>query len=812
MGSSEGFEQTLTGARSMHRLLARFLMLSGLLLVSPAPSVAQDTLEAGVAEPPSVPDTPPVAGDSLDIDAAPLPSLRGHTGPVRAVAFSPDGSILASLGKDGTIKLWSTSDWTLLHTLEEEICYPVCFTFTPDGEFLASVGRRKSGDILLWRVSDGTMERILPGRLNKWIWSVAYSPDGSIIAAGAEQSISIWQASDSAYARELIGHRGPVHGVAFSPDGTALASGSYDYTVRFWSVSNGELVGILSEHGDIVTDVAFSPNDLVVASASADSSVKLWRPMDQAPVLTLENHSGRVNSVAFSPDGSIVASAGEDGNVRLWQTSNGRLLHDLTGDSGPIAGIAISPDGTILASAGRESAIGLWGLEGVPGPSAIQRTRPIFSPQVVLSVSFREASGEKLLNPEEEGSLLLSVANRGKGPAHDVRISVESQVSVQGLSLGEPDTIDVLNPGETEQLTIALQAGSDMIDSEARVKIQAFEANGFDSDSLIFSFKTSAAAPVQVAAAAKETAPEDRASGRKGNEEISATDQSHSSIDVDVNILETDIDNPTGVAVVIGNQKYTNRDLPEVEYANRDAEVVREYLTKTFGYHEENIIYKADATLSDFETIFGTTENRQGSLYDLVKSMRSNPDTLHDIFIFYSGHGVPNDEDRSRYLAPVDCGPLQISNSMYPLKRLVSSLSRIPIRSVTIVIDAAFSGKSEKGEILPLRGPAPQPLDPLTFTLPNGVMFVSAGDDEIASRYADKQHGLFTYLFLKAVGGEADPNRDDQVTAQEILGFMNDFSTGIPSHMDKIDFTRKQTPQMHTTNPQQVIVRFEEEW
>ncbi|HIE30339.1 TPA: hypothetical protein EYP66_24025, partial [Candidatus Poribacteria bacterium] len=125
-------------------------------------------------------------------------------------------------------------------------------------------------------------------------------------------------------------------------------------------------------------------------------------------------------------------------------------------------------------------------------------------------------------------------------------------------------------------------------------------------------------------------------------------------IDVDVNIPETSMNNPNAIAVVIGNRDYQNKNVPKVAYAIRDATVMKDYLIKTFGFKEGNILFHENATQAQFNSLFGTEKEYKGRLFDLVKPEKS------DVFIYYSGHGAPDPESDQGYFVPVDCDPRRV--------------------------------------------------------------------------------------------------------------------------------------------------------
>jgi uncharacterized repeat protein (TIGR01451 family) len=323
-------------------------------------------------------------------DGALVRTLTGHTDWVTSVAFSPDGSLIASGSGDYTIKLWRVSDGALVRTLTGHADWVTSVAFSPDGSLIAS----GSGDytIKLWRVSDGALVATLTGHTG-WVTSVAFSPDGSLLASGSEDyTIKLWRVSDGALVRTLTGHTNDVTSVAFSPDGSLLASGSEDYTIKLWRVSDGALVRTLTGHTNDVTSVAFSPDGSLLASGSEDYTIKLWRVSDGALVDTLTGHMGTVTSVAFSPDGSLIASGSEDYTIKLWRVSDGALVDTLTGHMGTVNSVAFSPDGSLLAS-GSWDAIRLWRVSD----GALVRTLTGHIRGTVTSVAF-----------SPDGSLLAS--------------------------------------------------------------------------------------------------------------------------------------------------------------------------------------------------------------------------------------------------------------------------------------------------------------------------------------------------------------------------------------------------------------------
>ena len=214
--------------------------------------------------------------------------------------------------------------------------------------------------------------------------SVAFSPDGTLLASGSgawvslpeDTTIKLWDVMTREPIGTLEGHTGPVQSVAFSPDGLLLASGAgwRDSAVKLWDVMTRELVATLEGHTASVRSVAFSPDGALLASGSGDRTVRLWDVGSRKEIATLEGHAAQINSVAFSPDGTLLASgSGADGSspdsedlaVRLWDVAAQTEVATLTGHSSGVWAVAFSPNGAILASGGgiNDSTVRLWDAE-----------------------------------------------------------------------------------------------------------------------------------------------------------------------------------------------------------------------------------------------------------------------------------------------------------------------------------------------------------------------------------------------------------------------------------------------------------------
>ena len=399
-------------------------------------------------------------------------ALEAHTAAASGVAFSPDGSLLASNGLDGRVVLTMVEQLSPQGVIDEAAGggFAGSIAFAPDGATLAT--GTYGGAIGLWDAVGVRQVGALSGDARP-LHSLAYRPDGAALAAASVNGqVRVWDVTSGGLLALLEGYTDGLLSLAYSPGGESLATGGrdglirlydrsaqpgsvlenvspmpggqtlyspvsalafipmaaswsgYDGTLRWWDVALGADLTAVTAHTRGLTGLAYHPGGQVVISASSENAIRLWSravaalsgdPLAELP-LGDEPAQAAVWHVAASPDGALVASAHWDNTVRLWDGETGESLAVLEGHHHAVYGVAFSPDGARLASASRDGTIRLWDVRDARG--GVESLAVLVHEQWVRCLAF-SPDGRLLASGSDDGAVRLwdvSVPRSGANP------------------------------------------------------------------------------------------------------------------------------------------------------------------------------------------------------------------------------------------------------------------------------------------------------------------------------------------------------------------------------------------------------------
>ena len=313
--------------------------------------------------------------------------LEGHSEGVTSIAFSSDGTQAVTGSVDCTVRIWEMTTGEISRTLRGHQNWVFSVAFSYNGSRVVSGST--DGSVRIWNIErrhilgecsipdlpimDNHTRNIWNTILDTARWEadvmqaddlydvscVAFSPDGSYIVSGSQDTVQIWRTSTGKFVRLLKGHSMDVTCAAFSPCGNLIVSGSKDKSVRIWNVAKDEPELVLDGHSNWVMCVAFSSDGSYVVSGSWDNAVRIWNTATWAGRV-LEGHSDWVRAAAFSRDSGRVVSASDDGTVRIWSVATGDVECVLQEDRDLVICVAFLPDDNRVVYGGRSSIIRIW--------------------------------------------------------------------------------------------------------------------------------------------------------------------------------------------------------------------------------------------------------------------------------------------------------------------------------------------------------------------------------------------------------------------------------------------------------------------
>ncbi|MBI4750202.1 MAG: TIR domain-containing protein [Acidobacteria bacterium] len=350
--------------------------------------------------------------------------LEGHQDWVSSVAFGGGGERVASGSYDGTVRVWNVERGEVVQVLEGHQDWVSSVAFVVDGKRVVSGSN--NGTVWVWDVERGKVMQVLEGH-QSGVSSVAFGMNGKRVASGSyDKTVRVWDVERGEVVQVLEGHQSGVSSVVFGMDGKRLASGSADRTVRVWDVERGEVVQVLEGHQSGVWSVAFGVDGKQVASGSSDKTVRVWDVERGEVVQVLEGHQSGVRSVAFGVDGRQVASGSSDKTVRVWNADRGEVMQVLIGHQSEVKSAAFGVDGKRLASGNHDGTVWVWNVERSEEAQALEGHK-----SRVWSVAFGR-DGKWLASGSDGGTVRVWNVERGEV----VQVLIGHQAWVSSVTFG----------------------------------------------------------------------------------------------------------------------------------------------------------------------------------------------------------------------------------------------------------------------------------------------------------------------------------------------------------------------------------------
>jgi WD40 repeat protein len=401
------------------------------------------------------------AAPSPRSDERPQLALQlGHSLPIVALQYSPDGTLLASGSNDNTVKIWDARSRELIRTLEGHLAPVRGVAFSPDGKVLATGD--EDGNLKFWNPQTGVLLRQWP-RLTLGVRGLSYSPDGKYFAAacgirgtgpGRDErgQFVVWDARTWKVLRKPIFEKALIS-VAFARDGHTLAFGSQDRSVTIAETATGAVRAKMQDERGFPNSIAFSPDGNTLA-ATDNNIVRLWDAASGAPQRQLADAGmTTVFSLAFSRDGNILATASLDRaeasrfHSRLWDAASGALRETLPEKTVAYA-IAFSPAGKVLAT----GAAGEVRLRALPDATEEQSAAFAARRRWIRSLAWSH-DGKTIANASGNGEVLLWDAESGalrhtlqghKANAQILAIGFSPDGSTLATGAGDSDGAEII--------------------------------------------------------------------------------------------------------------------------------------------------------------------------------------------------------------------------------------------------------------------------------------------------------------------------------------------------------------------------------
>jgi WD40 repeat protein len=651
-----------------------------------------------------------------------LMEYTGHKKAVMCYDLSKDGQRMITGGGDGKIILWNvvTGDSLLVLNSYRQPILDIHFNAdetqvtTSSWDATMKIHDLKSGKLLkYWEYRDFGSA-----------YNITWGPNDLYLISAQHKELRMWETDTQQTVRQFIGHQDQISSIQLSRDQQSLLTASWDGSIRLWDIGNGLMNKKFTGHTGAVHIAIFTPDEKSIYSAGADRIIRMWDVATSKVTRTLQGHNAEVTSLLISPDQKMLISHSVDGVTKFWDLASGKEFFEHI-HFGEKEWMVKNPEGYFNGT--DEARKYIHFVNGMNTYSADQFFNEFYRPDLLPKI----------------------FQNRG----------ADERKGIQGKLISSPPP----------QIKVAALPSSDLTQTEVLVRITN-TGSRIESVKLFHNGKN---VPVNQnelklpSVKGESTTYRHTISLISGTNNITASAINQDKIESDPASVEIHSEhggkNSTCYILNVGINQYKNPKMI-LNYARPDAESFKQVMVKG------NLLFK-NIEVIDLYDVNATKANILKTLEDLSSKVQQE-----DVFIFYyAGHGSM--VDNRFFFIPTESSRLYdisaLEKEAIEADLLQEKLKQIKALKQLIVMDACQSGSSV--ELLATRGAAEEKAIAQLSRSAGIHVMASAGSEQFAAEFAELGHGLFTYVLLKALQGDADGSpKDGKVTIYELKSYLDD--------------------------------------
>ncbi len=634
-----------------------------------------------------------------------------------------DGKILVSGGGDGKIVVWDLAkgdSLTVIQSYREPI-----FDIHFSNDETKIISSSWDGTMKIHDRVTGKMETLFNLENSSAYVSLFHPNDLYVFTGQLDNSLQMWERDTRSVVRSFVGHSGIISSLAVTKDGRTLLSSSWDGSVRLWDIASGLAIRKFVHSTSAVHTAIFSPQENQIVSAGADRVIRLWDAGTGTVLKSFHGHNAEVTSLIFSPDGKMLLSHSVDGVIKFWNLETGKEFFEHI-HLGEFDWLVKNRDGYFNGTDGARKYIHF--VEGLRTYSVDQFFHEFYRPDLLPKI-FQSRGGD---------GAPKGIENKlKKSPPPIVKVAIVPLPNEKAELL-----VRMINSGSGVQKLRVMHNGKSIPIPESDVSYPR-------KDGEVVTFK-------------KEV------SLIGGNNSFTAIASNLDNVESDPRSVELFTESETRHStchlLAVGINEYRNPKL-NLNYAKPDAvsfsEIVNQNANALFKEIKVHTLYDRDASRA----------NILNKLDELGREIQQE-----DVFIlYYAGHGSMVDD--KFYFIPTENLRLFDENGLQKdaieAGIIQQKLKNIPALKQLIVMDACQSGGSV--ELLANRGASEEKAIAQLSRSAGIHVLASAGSEQFAAEFTELGHGLFTYVLMRALQGEADgAPRDGKVTIYELKSYIDD--------------------------------------